>query len=196
MTEERTLDEEWDAFVTELEGDARSLLYGDADDGQPRQAQIHAFADSLLRRIGDAEREMALIGETADIERARIDEWEAVERRKYERRLEYAAAELRTLVEAEHDGLTPEPGKKTRSLPHGDVGLRKRPASVEIDDPEKALAWCKSHNVKIHVKEEPRKTPLKKYAEGHGNKLPAASGARYVPGRDHFYYSVRSEADS
>lgn len=180
--EERyTLDEEWDAFVSEVEAERDGAV-------DARGAELHAYADRLLARIGDAEAELDVIRETAALRRADIARWEEETGARYERRRAYLEAELRMLAESE--AWAPEPGKKSRSLPHGDVGTRKAPASVEVNDEEAALAWCEKHNVEVKVKKSVLKTPLKAYAEEHGNALPPESGARYVRGSDRFYYRV------
>lgn len=179
----RTLDEEWDDFLAGIEPTPGEGA---------REAELASHADHLLQRAGELEGELDRIDDHYREMKARLDHHREERRAIYQRRLEYVEGQMRVLVEA--GAVEAEPGKKTRSLPHGVVGHRKAPDTVEIDDAEAALAWCKAHDVEYYTKEEPRKTPLAKWAKEHGGDLPPDAGARYIPGADHFYYRTERPA--
>lgn len=172
------LDEQWEAFLGEIE-----LARPQAE----TDAAHDAYLDRLLEMAGDQQEELDRIEEMKRLRIAQINTWAADQGAMYRRRLEKIEQELMLASET----MTPEPKKKTRSLPHGDVGKRKAPDRVEIEDEAKAIAFCKQHNIKIAIKEEARKKPLAEYAQKNGGRLPADSGARYVKGQDEFTYTVK-----
>lgn len=78
-------------------------------------------------------------------------------------------------------------GKKSRSVKmlYGTAGYRKQPASIEIEDAEKALAWAECNMpTAIRIKRDIEKKVIKEYIEQTGEII---EGVIYNNPTDKFY---------
>jgi phage host-nuclease inhibitor protein Gam len=149
--------------------------------------ELDVRLDWLLSRLA---RVQAEIKRNSDVATARVQQirtWEASANESLDRQCGYLE-HLISLI-----GINYDYGKKrSRSLPNGTVGFRKRPPSVEIWDAEKAVAFALQRGIKVEQKTWVGKTELRKHIESTG-ELPegAIDGVEYVEGGDVFYVTPK-----
>lgn len=129
--------------MSALEQDLDEYLAGDepdytADVEAPQDADE---VDRRLRRLAKVRAEMAQIGEHAQAQIVRINEWHA-------RRVEVLAGKERWLEEGlemwHRAVLSEDPSRKTISLPCGTLKSRVQQPVWEFDDDE-FIAWAQEH---------------------------------------------------
>jgi phage host-nuclease inhibitor protein Gam len=151
------------------------------------ETQLDVRLDWLLSRLGRLQAEIKRNSDVADARVEQIRTWQASANESLERQCGYLE-HLISLI-----GINYDYGKKrSRSLPSGTVGFRKRPPSVEIWDAEKAVRFAQERGIEVQTKEWVTKTDLRKYIETTG-ELPegAADGVEYVEGGDVFYVTPK-----
>ena len=83
---------------------------------------------------------------------------------------------------------------KSRKLPHGVVGFKCPPDSVDIQDQTKAVIWAKANDVEVKVVESVLKTPAKKYVMETGDEPDLEiDGLTFVPGVEKRYVAVNAD---
>ncbi len=149
----------------------------------------HTEANSILRRIAEAEREMELIDEQLVEEIARIRARADELRQAYQAKLtwldERYGESLKAFAAANLEG------KKVRSIKllSGVVGFRKNPSSLAIVDKDAAIEWAKANLPEaIKVVESVGVSPLKLHVEATGESL---EFAEYTPAFDKFYIEAK-----
>jgi hypothetical protein len=157
---------------------------------QQEATALDLYVDTLLSKARDALGDMQRNRVLYEVRKRGLDEWLERAQRPLERRVAWLDAMITPLV----PHVKPQGKARSRTLPNGVVGMRARPASVDIIDMSAAVAFARKH--KLPVVEEVQKTPLKKYVEG-GGKLPAGSGVEYTPADKHGqpYWKAASEEE-
>lgn len=82
---------------------------------------------------------------------------------------------LREYAEANRGELLKGGKKKSRTLPHGSIGWRKKGGGFEVKDPVALLAWAQTQPVEmglVRIKEEPAIAQIKAYVEKSGELPP------------------------
>ncbi|HEX8236308.1 MAG TPA: host-nuclease inhibitor Gam family protein [Abditibacteriaceae bacterium] len=115
--------------------------------------------------------------------RERIKEWARLEMKAAQREEEFFQRRFGPSLEAwVAENLH---GRKTLRLPDGALGYRRRRMTLQIDDKEQLLEWCKSNLPEaVRVKEDVLKTPLNEHLKETGEVPP---GCDIEPGGDEFY---------
>ncbi len=147
-------------------------------------ADAEARIDWYLEKIREGNAEIQKNADVATRRVGMIEDWEAGERLKIDRRNSYLVGQIGMLAPATVEETEAEYGKKSRSLPHGTFGFRRMPDRIEIDDPKAALNFALTHGLEITVKESVSKTVLKTYVKDTGDE---GKGFHMVPGADEFY---------
>lgn len=157
----------------------QDVLNGETFD--PEQAARDGYIDHLLALMADLDAEHAAdsaLAERRIEERTRvIREWAAAQAERYQRRRDYLEQQLRVL--AAHVDMR---GKRSRTFPHGKVGLRKKQDTLEILDMQAAVAFAERAG--LEVKKSVNKTPLLDLLKRTGE---IADGCDLVPGGDEIY---------
>jgi hypothetical protein len=115
--------------------------------------------------------------------RERIKEWARLEMQAAQREEEFFQRRFGPSLEAwVAENLH---GRKTLRLPDGALGYRRRRMTLQIEDKEQLLEWCKSNLPDaVRVKEDVLKTPLNEHLKETGEVPP---GCDVEPGGDEFY---------
>jgi hypothetical protein len=115
--------------------------------------------------------------------RERIKEWARLEMKAAQREEEFFQRRFGPSLEAwVTENLH---GRKTLRLPDGALGYRRRRMTLQIEDKEQLLEWCKSNLPDaVRVKEDVLKTPLNEHLKETGEVPP---GCDIEPGGDEFY---------
>lgn len=127
-----------------------------------------AQADWVLMRIGALERE---ITDNEEVAAKRIAEIEAKTRRlndKAMRGVSFFRSVLSVFAQKHRELLLGGGKKKSRGLPHGTIGFRKKPGLLRTTDREALLGWAREQPVElelVRVKEEPDLERIKAHAE-------------------------------
>ena len=113
----------------------------------------------------------------------RIKEWAAAEMREAKREEEFFQRRFGPGLEAwVTENLN---GKKTLRLPDGTLGYRRKRMTLQIEDSEQLLDWCKRNLPEaVRVKEDVLKTPLNEHLKETGEVPP---GCEVDAGGDEFY---------
>jgi phage host-nuclease inhibitor protein Gam len=113
----------------------------------------------------------------------RIKEWARLEMNAARREEEFFQRRFRPSLEAwVTENLQ---GRKTLRLPDGALGYRRRRMTLQIEDKERVLEWCRSNLPEaVRVKEDVLKTPLNEHLKETGEVPP---GCDIEPGGDEFY---------
>lgn len=137
--------------------------------------------DHYLEQLREREAEIARNREVAERRKAMIDQWLSDALAGHEREAKWLRQQIEAFARDYDFGR-----RKSRSLPHGTIGYRARPDTLEIVDPAAALAFAKAYG--LETKETVNKTPLLQYFKA-GGVVP--DGCEYVEGAETFY--VRTE---
>ena len=141
--------------------------------------------DWLLEQMRDAKVKIEQNNSVAKARIHMIEDWQAGENAKIMRRIEWWIGEIGKIAPATADATKDEYGTKSRSLPNGSFGFKKRPDHIEITDPGGALEDARVGGLDIAVKEYVTKTTLKNHAVATGDT--EGRGWRLVPGGDEFF---------
>lgn len=184
-------------IITQIEEDLREFL-GDSlpvleDD--PEKAALDAHLDTLLFVIGKAELEMARNEDVAtrrlEIARDSIDGWLEAENGRLGRTVGFLRGQVQTLTREYDYGR-----KKSRTLPFGKFGTRKKADSVEVLDRRLAISWIRQEDqgFKAHELEPIRLDPsirtsvVAEYVTKSGVFLdPEECGMVFTEGDDHWF---------
>lgn len=166
-------------FTAEVEAD---LPEGDAI------GMAEARADYLLQRIAAEHERICRINAAAEARAKMIKDHATEEITKAQRRVDWLQMRVREVLPGDADRFKKLYGKKSVSLPHGQIGFRQHRATVEIQDAAKALAFAKERGLEITVKESVGKTPLIEHVIRTGEEPEAErAGFAFVPASDSFY---------
>jgi hypothetical protein len=156
------------------------------DEAEPARDRVYADAelDMLLERLGAVEAEAARNREVAALRVEQIRAWAEGANRPLETRAGWLRLAIQARAEAYDYG-----SKKSRSLPHGSFGLRRRADTLEVTDPAAALAFAKANG--LEVKESVNKTPLLHHFKATG-ELP--DGTEFRSGADEFFIKATGGA--
>lgn len=149
-------------------------------------------ADYLLQRIREEE---ARAEELAQFTARRINmvqEHGTGELLKIRKRVQWLESRLRMHVPPTGDGMEREFSRRSLSLPHGTVGYRRTPESVEILDQAKALQWAKDNGLQVAVKETVHKAPIIEYIRSTG-AMPDTDAIEYRGPSESFYVKPKGE---
>lgn len=113
----------------------------------------------------------------------RIREWAATETKAARREEEFFLRRFGPDLEAwAAENLR---GKKTLRLPDGALGYRRRRMTLQIEDSQRVLDWCRRNLPDaVRIKEDVLKTPLNAHLKETGEVPP---GCNIDPGGDEFY---------
>ena len=147
-----------------------------ADAGRPRERWEPTDldgADWVLRRIREKEEAAEAIAKPYDSEIRRLEErleWLKDEKarvaRSFEKERDYFLCRFGNSLERVAREFLACGKKKSVSLPNGTLAFRKRPASMDVLDPEEALSWAQDRGL-VRTKVELDKTAVKKYLAEH-----------------------------
>lgn len=182
------------AILQEIMDEEEAFLKAVGLDGPPgsknETAEVDAYLDRLLQRIGELEAQEAESRKAAKLRKAMVEAWLVDETMGIGSQRTYLEGQVRAIAETWY----PFPkGKKSRSLPHGNFGFRKAPDTVEITDQGLAIPWAEENDVTVKVTKEVQKTPVKKYiAEMGVLPDPEKDGIIFHEGRDQFSLSAKT----
>lgn len=172
----------WDAWLQAIDADAEAQT----------AASIDARMDYFLELLAEMEREDA---HDAAVARARVDQinrWLEVQRERREKRTAYLHSQIELMADGYDFGR-----KKSRDLPHGVVGFRKKAASVEIVDKAAAIEWATVHcpeAIRDRASRDLIKGPLVDLVTSRGLYLdPSVSGLRFVDESESLYIKPRTQ---
>lgn len=154
--------------------DVEEQLAREADDTDPAQPQRFVVDDEdkanwAMRKLARLRRRQAANVETANKERARIDEWVTSENDTLERQAQFFEA---LLIEFHLGELGRDPKRKTIKLPTGIIESRARQAQVDVDI-EAFIEWARKERPEfIRTKFEVEKAAVKEAAVKDGEVLP------------------------
>lgn len=179
-------DTELAAFAHEVEAEL--------PDGDGLVGLAEARADYLLERIARERARQDRIHGAAALRVKMIRDNEADECGKVERRIAYLESQVRVQLPGDAGRFKAVYGKKSVSLPHGQIGFKQHRATVEIVDPAKALAFAQAHGLEIRVTQSVNKTPLIEHVMRNSeDPNPETDGFEFVPARDEFFCSPALE---
>ena len=148
--------------------------YVDAEDDTVRDGWRVENVQSLdwaLSRIADLEREQAenaaIVEEHIQRLRLRLERLNA----KAERGLRFFRSQVQAYADAHRHELLGGGKKKSRALPHGTVGWRKRGGGLTVVDKDALLAWARKQPIEaevIRIKEEPALDAIKRAFRASG----------------------------
>ena len=143
-------------------------------DGYWRIENVQSL-DWALSRIADLEREQAenaaIVEEHIQRLRLRLERLNA----KAERGLRFFRSQVQAYADAHRHELLGGGKKKSRALPHGMVGWRKKGGGLTVVDREALLSWCRKQDVElglIRIKEEPAVDEVKRAFKSLGEVPP------------------------
>ena len=116
-------------------------------------------ADWALTKIAEAENEIEKNKEYAEMQRHKIDEWEADVNKEYNNTVEHFKAHLQAYLTNE--------GVKSKKLINGNIGFRARQPKWEINDKDglvKELENTELHDL-VRIKKEPALSEMKKHLD-------------------------------
>lgn len=152
--------------------------FGDDDS----RAGLDTRLDFLLQKMADRALAIANNDEVADRRIAMIEGW----RRQQNATIEREIGWLRLHFEALSDGYD-FGAKKSRALPHGTFGFRKKGDTLEIIDMPAAVTFAEANG--LEIKRSVNKTPLLEHFRKTG-EIP--DGTEFVPGGDAFFVKAGS----
>lgn len=164
-----TSEQEMEIFLRSVE----SPLLPTEDD----LTSIDTTVDYYFELIREREAEIARNSEVAARRAAIIEAWKVDANRPHQREIQWLLVTIEGLTRSYDYGK-----KRTRSLPHGEFGLRRQPESINIVDMPAAVAFAKAND--LEIKESVLKTPLHDYLERTG-VIP--DGVELVAAYDKFF---------
>lgn len=141
VEDELEFDADWQGFLAEMEGAAPTEF--DSDESK---------IDWLL---GKLRKIRALVEENERVAQCGIrlqEDWLAGENAKLGRNATHFRRWIATLMPPSAEEAKKAYGKLSRSLPNGEIGYKKDPDRLVIDDAEDALAYAESNELEIKVK--------------------------------------------
>jgi len=144
-----------------------------------------ASATLAMRVIESREREIERIRQTADGEKARIENWARAEVERHQKAISFFVAPLESFLR----DINEKTGGKTKSIkyPYGTIQLRKLPDKIEIAEEFKPEEHPDDPYVKAKTNYSVDKTAIKAAMKDSG-ELPEY--ATLVPGQTKFDYKV------
>lgn len=132
-----------------------------------------------LERQGEALATIAANNALAEEAIARIRQRLATINGPLERTASYFEAQARTYAESARSELLGKGKKKSRDLPAGSVGWRKKGGGLVVDDEDAAIAWAKAQDdlSLVRVKVELNKSALNAAFKANGEVPPGCSVA-------------------
>lgn len=166
------------APVGDPEEEERARFYEELEaDGPDETGNLDIRIDWLLEKLGKLAAETAANDEVADRRVAMIEGWRRQQNESLEKRIWW----IRLQIEAMTDGYDYR-GKKSRSLPSGSFGFRKKSDTLEIVDMPAAVAFAEA--IGAEIKKTIGKTPLLDHFKSTG-EIP--DGTEFVAGGDTFF---------
>lgn len=166
--------------------------YTEPDPAAPedeREQEIAVRVDFLLEKRAEIEREIARNEDVARRRIQMIESWRDEENTVLGRQIEWL--DRRITDHAAAFQLGENGNKKSRRLPHGQVGFRKTRDTVEIEDMELAVSFAEAHD--LPIKKEVNKTPLIEFVQSTGEEPnPETDGFRFVPGEEPGQFYIKS----
>lgn len=145
-------------------------------------ANLDACLDHLLEKLHEREEEISRNAAIMTRRIAMIQAWERDANGSLERECRWIRQEIEALARGYDFGR-----KKSRALPNGTFGFRARPATLEVVDPEAAVAFAEERG--LPIKKSIGVTPLKEHMKATG-EIP--EGCEYVEGTETFYIKAGS----
>lgn len=179
--EEALLDE----AVTEVQVEMAAAFEGTENDASA--AARDARIDWTLERLGRIAGQQRRNKETAERRIAMITAWLEDANGRLARQAYWLEMQVQALTTDYDFGKA-----KSRTLPSGSFGTRKKPATVEIRDMTRALEWAKANGIETKVVETLNKTPVKAFVEAQikaTGELPDVeeTGVEYVDESETFF---------
>lgn len=140
--------DEW--MEQEFEDWYQREIDGGLPEGEDRAAAM-LRCDYLLEQIADQERRAEEIAQFTARKIQMVTDHSRGELDTIKRRIEWLHGRLRLHLPGNGEGMEREFGKKSVSLPHGSIGYRAKPATLQITDMAKAVAWARGAGVEVKV---------------------------------------------
>lgn len=155
----------------------------------PSNAELQA--DYLLERLGELTEQLRRIDDFTKRRIQMIEDHGREEGGKIQRQIAWLEEKVRFCVGHDPVRFEKEYKKKSIKLPHGQVGYKSSRETVEIQNPDVALAFAKVHGLEIKVTEKVNKTPLLEWVRANGEVPdPEKCGFELVPPSDSFFVKV------
>ena len=143
--------------------------------------------DYLLEKLSDERDRLVRLAEFTARKVEGVHAYEAEEGGKVERRIAWLESRIRDHLPLDPDSFKRTYGKKSAVFPNGKAGFRVTPATVEVTDQEKTLAFARRVGIaKTKTVESVGKTELMEWIIRNGEDT-EDDGFRLVPARDEFY---------
>lgn len=176
--------------VNEAENEfARAFPGNDLEPAETPRTEVDTRIDWLMERIAKRRRIIEDNDAVADARILQIEDWRQGENAKVQRQIDWFQSEIRRLLPIDAESFEREYGKKSRVLPFGTIGYKKKPDTIEVFDEERALAWAKERGLEIKTipaRETVAKPVLKKALETWSDP----DGFEVIRGLDDFYVKV------
>lgn len=162
-------------------------MYDDAmADDAFRALTADEQASRHLRAIKRLRDEIRQNEDLASAEIDRIKAWLEQANFGLQKQVEYRQDQLHQIALAYDFG-----DRKSRTLPYGTFGFRRRPLRVDVVDEDAVREWCRKEGVlKTQVKETYSKRDLKACVETRGE---VPDGCEVVPETDEFFTRITEE---
>lgn len=152
-------------------------------DGAPA---MDARVDYYLEMLSDLEAQSKHDADVVRLRVAALNLWLDQKNERREKRASWLTHQIEAIAAGYDFGK-----KRSRDLPHGVFGFRKKAATVEIVDPALAKEWARLKCPEALTKTEGvslTKTPIVEMVKESRIHLdPSTSGMRYIDERDDFY---------
>ena len=133
-------------------------------------------ADWALNKIAEAENEIEKNKAYADMQRHKIEQWEADVNKEYNNTVEHFKAHLQAYLTNE--------GVKSKKLINGNIGFRARQPKWEIHDKDglvKELENTELHDL-VRIKKEPALSEMKKQLTIVGDRVVYSKTGEFLEG--------------
>lgn len=146
--------------------------------------------DYLLEKVLEEEKRLAHVREFTQRRIDMVVEHGDREMHKIANRIRHLHSRIAAHLPPSAAGFKDLYGKKSVSLPHGEIGFRSSGESMVIRDDAAALAFAKANGIPVKVKEEVQKKPLTDYFRSTGE---VPEGCEVVPGKDALFIRPKGE---
>ena len=137
------VDQDEQDFLAELRGDYEPI---------ERTSDMDMRLEYLLEKLEAVELQIA---SNNDVARRRIDmirAWEHGQNETLQKQVGWLTFEIGQTAPPDRFAFKLRYGKLSRELPHGKVGFRAKPDSVEITDPAAAVAYAEANGLDLNTK--------------------------------------------
>lgn len=146
--------------------------------------------DYLMEKLSDEAKRLEAVEEFTARRVQMVRDHGEAETAKIAKRMAWLESKIREHLPLDAAGFRKHYGAKSHRLPHGQVGYRKHPATVEIVDFTEAMTWARENGVQPTetIKVTLPKAAILEWIKLMG-EMPPENAIRYVDATDEFFVS-------